>query len=86
LIEAMLRGVAIIGSRAGAIPEILGEGKYGLLFEPGNLAGLIEAIEQARRERDTMSERAQQAGEYARRTFSVEAMTRQTLEVYQRLR
>src|SRR5690606_26500379 len=32
LIESMLRRVPIIGSTAGAIPEILGGGAYGILF------------------------------------------------------
>jgi len=29
-----MRGIPIIGSRAGAIPEILGDGKFGQLFTP----------------------------------------------------
>lgn len=85
LLEAMLRRVGIIGSRAGAIPEILGEGQYGLLFPSGDVAGLIEAIQLAQRERALMAEMVERAFAYAQRTFTVEAMTKQTIEVYERL-
>lgn len=86
LVEAMLRRVGVIGSQAGAIPEILGEGRYGLLFPSGDAAGLIQAIQFAQRERAYMADMAERAFEYAQRTFSVETMTRQTLEVYERAR
>ena len=48
LVEAMLRGVPVVGSRAGAIPEALGHGAYGVLFEPGDEDGLVAAIARAR--------------------------------------
>ncbi len=86
LVEAMLRRVGVMGSRAGAIPEILGEGQYGLLFESGDVAGLINAIQFARRERARMGEMVERTYEYAQRTFSIETMARQTLEVYARVR
>jgi glycosyltransferase involved in cell wall biosynthesis len=86
LVEAMLRRVGVMGSRAGAIPEILGEGRYGLLFESGDVAGLINAIQFARRERARMGEMVERTYEYAQRTFSIETMARQTLEVYARVR
>jgi glycosyltransferase involved in cell wall biosynthesis len=38
LVEAMLQRVAVAGSRAGAIPEILGYGAYGELFSPDSVA------------------------------------------------
>lgn len=85
LVEAMLRGVAIVGSRAGAIPEILGDGQYGLLFESDDLTGLVNAIDLARSDRARTTALAQRALEHARRTFSVETMTDQTLQVYRNL-
>jgi glycosyltransferase involved in cell wall biosynthesis len=43
-IEAMLLGKPVIGSRIGAIPEIVIDGVTGLLFEPGNHNELSEKI------------------------------------------
>jgi glycosyltransferase involved in cell wall biosynthesis len=86
LVEAMLRRVGVIGSRAGAIPEILGEGQYGLLFQAGDVAGLIEAIKFAQREQAYMAEMVERAFEYAQRTFGVETMVKQILKVYEKMR
>ena len=43
-IEAMASGVPVIASNGGGSPEILGEGKYGRLFEPLNAKSLSEQI------------------------------------------
>ena len=36
VLEAMAAGVPVIGADAGGVPELLDEGRYGLLFEPDN--------------------------------------------------
>lgn len=38
--EAMRAGVAVIGSNAGGVPEIIAHGRTGLLFTPGDAADL----------------------------------------------
>ncbi|WP_415887193.1 glycosyltransferase family 4 protein [Neptuniibacter sp. QD37_6] len=42
--EAMRVGVAVIGSNAGGVPEIIDDGKTGLLFTPGDSTSLAVAI------------------------------------------
>ena len=44
LIEAMSVGTAVVGSRAGGVPEIIEEGRSGLLFEPENAQHLSEKL------------------------------------------
>ena len=44
LLEAMLQGKPVIASRIGGIPEIVDDGKTGLLFEPGNHEDLARKI------------------------------------------
>jgi len=44
VIESMALGKAVIGSRMGALPELIEEGKDGLLFDPGNAQDLAEKI------------------------------------------
>jgi glycosyltransferase involved in cell wall biosynthesis len=44
LLEAMANGKAIVGSRSGAIPEIVRQGENGLLFEPGDSEALADAM------------------------------------------
>jgi glycosyltransferase involved in cell wall biosynthesis len=44
VIEPMARGVPVIGSRVGGIPEMIEEGVTGMLVPPGDEAGLATAI------------------------------------------
>jgi glycosyltransferase involved in cell wall biosynthesis len=55
LLEAMAAGKPVVASRVGGLPQLLGEGKYGLLVPPGDPVALADALErlvhdQARRE------------------------------------
>jgi glycosyltransferase involved in cell wall biosynthesis len=44
VIEAMSRGRPVIGSRIGGIPEIVEDGRSGLLVTPGEVAALSQAM------------------------------------------
>lgn len=44
IIEAAAYRIGVVGSRIGAIPEFIQDGKTGLLFEPGDPAGLAAAL------------------------------------------
>ena len=44
LVEAMLARRPVIAAQAGAVPEILDEGRAGLLFPPGDSAALAAAL------------------------------------------
>ena len=57
LLEAMATGKPVIGSRVGGIPEIVQDGKNGLLVEPNNidhLAGAIRELVENDEARSTM--------------------------------
>ena len=43
--EAMRAGTAVIGTDAGGVPEMIKHGDTGLMIEPGDAAGLADAIE-----------------------------------------
>ncbi len=44
VLEAMLAGVPIVATRVGAIPELIEDGKHGLLVHPGSATELHEAM------------------------------------------
>jgi glycosyltransferase involved in cell wall biosynthesis len=45
LLESLACGTPCVAADSGAPPEILGDsGETGLLFEPGDLAGLVRAL------------------------------------------
>ena len=56
VIEAFAQGVPVIGSRNGGIPETIEPGVNGLLFEPGDEAGLAGRIEQLLAERSRLAD------------------------------
>jgi glycosyltransferase involved in cell wall biosynthesis len=83
LVEAMLQGVPVCGSRAGAIPEVLDNGNAGLLVAPDG-SDLAAVLRHAMEHPARLAELGIQGREYALRQFTVDAMVQQTLAVYQR--
>lgn len=61
LVEAMLCGVAVIGSDAGGVPEIIEHEQSGLLFEPESAASLAAQLERLARD-PALRRRLAQAG------------------------
>jgi glycosyltransferase involved in cell wall biosynthesis len=60
-IEAMRLGVPVVAARSGATPEIVEDGASGLLYEPGDAAGLAAQLERLWRE-PALRERLAAAG------------------------
>lgn len=61
LIEAMRAGTAVVGTAAGGVPEIIDDGRTGLLFPPGDAPALAAALGRLVRE-PGLRERLAQAG------------------------
>jgi glycosyltransferase involved in cell wall biosynthesis len=45
VVEGMAAGIPVIASAEGAVPEIIEDGKTGLMFPPGDHVGLAQALE-----------------------------------------
>lgn len=72
LLEAMLRGTPVVGSRAGGTPELVREGETGYLVPPGDAAALAGALIDAF-ENPHLAEMGRAAREFARTLVSVPA-------------
>ena len=67
LAEAMIMNVPVIGSNAGGVPEIIEDGKNGLLFEPKNSDDLCKKILQMKKDkilRTNLSKKAKAFADY----------------------
>ncbi|MEW6238289.1 MAG: glycosyltransferase [Candidatus Omnitrophota bacterium] len=84
LMEAMDAGLPVITARTGGIPEIVEEGKSGLIFTPKDLDGLEIALAELLNDGDRRRRIGQAAKNRIREAFSAERMTAQFEDLYQR--
>jgi len=85
LLDAMAAGKPIVATRAGGIPEVVGDEETGVLVPPRDHDAMAEAIVRLLKD-DTLRRKMGDAGRArARSLFSAERMVQNTLNVYQRV-
>jgi len=80
LIEAMRNGVAVIGTRAGGVPEIIDEGITGLMFAPEDASELSEKLSLLISDKSLCQKLALAGKEKADRMFSQELHYQQLVD------
>ena len=85
LIEAMRNGVAVIGTRAGGVPEIIDEGITGLMFEPEDATELTEKLLLLINDNGLCEKLAQAGKEKADRMFAQNSHYQQLVEFMQQM-
>lgn len=82
ILEAMARGVPVVASRVGGIPEVITDSEDGLLVDPGSQSDLAAAVIRLA----SSDELRAQLGAAGRRTvaerFSIDAMVRRVEDLY----
>jgi len=85
VLEAMSCGTPVAGFAAGGIPEMVTNGRNGLLAEPGDIAGLCTAL-RAILSRDDMREAmSRDCRETVLKNYTPELQARRYLDIYQQL-
>ena len=84
-IEGMLSGCLVIGSNTGATPELICDGKTGLLYEQGNYESLGKCILKAIQEKETSNLIAANGQEHARTHFTKEENAKQIAKIYRNI-
>ena len=82
MLEAMVRRVAIVGTRAGSIPEVLANGEAGRLVDVGDDAALAAALQALKDDENDRATLTAAALARAEAVFTVPAMVRNTAAVY----
>lgn len=85
LLKASAAGIAMIAGRAGGIPEIVQDGKNGLLFEPGNQAQLSQCLETLLSQASLREQMGQAGRQIAQNQFSIDTMVDGNLSVYHKI-
>jgi glycosyltransferase involved in cell wall biosynthesis len=82
LLEAMLAGLPIVATRVSAVPEIVADGKTGLLSEPGDASGVASQLSALLADPERRKELGAAGRARAQQEFSVDRMADRTVAVY----
>jgi glycosyltransferase involved in cell wall biosynthesis len=78
--EAGSYGLPVVTARSGAFPELIEDGRTGLVFEPGDAHGLAQALERLIRDADLRSRLGQAARAHVAAHFTIATMTDRFLD------
>jgi glycosyltransferase involved in cell wall biosynthesis len=82
LAEAMLTGLACVGTEAGGTPEVLEDGKAGLLFPSGSADGIARALTTLFENPELRGILGARARKTSRERFDIERMMNQVDKLY----
>jgi len=85
VLDALAAGVPVVAAAAGGIPEIIENGRTGILVQPAIPSALADGIIELFERPGQAKEMAANGREEVRRRYSVDRMVSDTLAVYQRL-
>lgn len=85
LLDAMACRTAIVGTRAGGIPEVVAAEETGLLVEPRHARELADAVLRLLKNQALRQQMADAGYARVRQRFTVERMVAETAAVYQRI-
>lgn len=81
-VEAMLSGCLVIAANSGGTSEIISDGETGLLYDAGDVDGLIESINTALANRKDAKEIAASGRTYALNNFSADVNADKISDLY----
>lgn len=84
LIEAMYQNVSIIGSEAGAIPEVLDNGNLGTIISYTDKEKAVAAMKNAFENNQEIVNKRDLALEYAKKNYTVDRMVKETNSMYEK--
>jgi len=85
ILEAWAHGKPVIGARAGGIPDVIDEGRTGLLVSFGDVTGLAQAIGRLMQDDNLCRELGQQGQTKLAAEYTWKRVTEKVLAVYRRV-
>ncbi|MBN1694073.1 glycosyltransferase family 4 protein [candidate division WOR-3 bacterium] len=85
ILEAMSMKLPVIASRVGGVPEVVSDGKTGLLVNPGNPDEITDAVLKLLKNPKIRKEMGAKARKIAKKKFALEHCVREHEKLYKRL-
>ena len=85
ILESMVLGRSVVGSKIGGIPEIISDGVDGLLFEPHNVGDLANKIRYLIDNKDIVSEMGKRARRKVEERYNSDLHYERLMEVYEQV-
>jgi mannosyltransferase len=85
LVEAMAAGTALVAARAGAAEMVVSDGETGVLVAPGDVEGLVGALEPLMREPQRAADMGRRARERAVAQFGLQREAERIAAVYRQI-
>lgn len=83
VLEALALGKAVVASDLSGLAEVLGYGKYGLLFETGNAASLAQKISLLLNDEELRNKLGKEGQKYVHENFSIEEQANNLVKLYE---
>jgi len=84
-IEAMMSGLPVLGTNSSGTPELLGNGEFGVLFEPGNVDKAKSALKSLLDDEDSRRRIGMKAQKHALKHYSMKSVMDQLEYLVKRL-
>lgn len=84
LLEAGVAGLPVVATSVGGIPDIIEDGKTGLLVAPGDATSLKNALQKLLEQREIRERLGHSLQEFVKREFSFKRMFTETRKLYEK--
>jgi glycosyltransferase involved in cell wall biosynthesis len=85
VLEAMAAGTPVVATRVAGLPEMIDDGRHGILIPPGSVDAARDALERVLTDRSLASSLAAEAAERVREEFTLDEMLDRFESLFDRL-
>jgi glycosyltransferase involved in cell wall biosynthesis len=85
VLEAMSSGAAVVSTRVGSIPEMMEEGRDGILIESGDVNALVRSLQSLKKDPDLRRMLGENARKRVEEDFSESGMVKAYAELFSRV-